>query len=99
MSSIGTGYDLAASTFSPDGRIFQSRVLFAKELFLNCIRLVEYAGKAVDNGGTAIGLRCKDGVLVCVEKPIGAILELHSSKKRIFNVCLIQFYVVTRTRR
>lgn len=24
MSSIGTGYDLAASTFSPDGRIFQS---------------------------------------------------------------------------
>jgi len=71
MSSIGTGYDLAASTFSPDGRIFQ----------------IEYAGKAVDNGGTAIGLRCKDGVVVCVEKPIGAVLELQSSKQRIFNVC------------
>lgn len=25
MSSIGTGYDLAASTFSPDGRIFQGK--------------------------------------------------------------------------
>lgn len=32
MSSIGTGYDLAASTFSPDGRIFQG-TLFSK--FLN----------------------------------------------------------------
>ena len=26
MSSIGTGYDLAASTFSPDGRIFQGEI-------------------------------------------------------------------------
>uniref|UniRef100_A0A672SDV1 Proteasome alpha-type subunits domain-containing protein n=1 Tax=Sinocyclocheilus grahami TaxID=75366 RepID=A0A672SDV1_SINGR len=33
MSSIGTGYDLSASTFSPDGRVFQ----------------VEYATKAVEN--------------------------------------------------
>uniref|UniRef100_E0CYL6 Proteasome subunit alpha 3 n=1 Tax=Mus musculus TaxID=10090 RepID=E0CYL6_MOUSE len=33
MSSIGTGYDLSASTFSPDGRVFQ----------------VEYAMKAVEN--------------------------------------------------
>lgn len=23
MTSIGTGYDLSASTYSPDGRIFQ----------------------------------------------------------------------------
>ena len=35
MTSIGTGYDLSASTYSPDGRIFQ----------------VEYANKAVDNSG------------------------------------------------
>ena len=35
MTSIGTGYDLSASTYSPDGRIFQ----------------VEYAGKAVENSG------------------------------------------------
>ena len=25
MTSIGTGYDLSASTYSPDGRIFQAR--------------------------------------------------------------------------
>uniref|UniRef100_A0A8C0KF02 Proteasome alpha-type subunits domain-containing protein n=1 Tax=Canis lupus dingo TaxID=286419 RepID=A0A8C0KF02_CANLU len=37
MSSIGTGYDLSASTFSPDGRVFQ----------------VEYAMKAVENSSTA----------------------------------------------
>lgn len=26
MTSIGTGYDLSASTYSPDGRIFQVRI-------------------------------------------------------------------------
>ncbi|KOB66180.1 Proteasome subunit alpha type [Operophtera brumata] len=52
MSSIGTGYDLSASQFSPDGRVFQ----------------VEYAGKAVENSGTVIGLRGKDGVVFAVEK-------------------------------
>lgn len=51
MSSIGTGYDLSASTYSPDGRIFQ----------------VEYATKAVDNSGTSLGIRCKDGVVVALE--------------------------------
>ncbi|KAL6009797.1 Phosphoprotein associated with glycosphingolipid-enriched microdomains 1 [Asimina triloba] len=35
MSSIGTGYDLSVTTFSPDGRVFQ----------------IEYAAKAVDNSG------------------------------------------------
>ncbi len=39
MTSIGTGYDLYASQFSPDGRVFQ----------------IEYADKAVENSGTAIG--------------------------------------------
>jgi len=52
MSSIGTGYDLSATTYSPDGRVFQ----------------VEYADKAVENSGTAIGLRVKDGVVLAVEK-------------------------------
>lgn len=27
MTSIGTGYDLSASTYSPDGRIFQVKSL------------------------------------------------------------------------
>jgi hypothetical protein len=33
-SGIGTGYDLSANTYSPDGKIFQT----------------EYAQKAIDNG-------------------------------------------------
>lgn len=70
MSSIGTGYDLVASTFSPDGRIFQ----------------VEYAQKAVDNSGTCIGIRCKDGVLLCVEKLISSKLDVAKSNPRIANV-------------
>lgn len=48
MSSIGTGYDLSVTTFSPDGRVFQ----------------IEYAGKAVDNSGTVVAIRCKDGVVM-----------------------------------
>ncbi|KAG2384378.1 Proteasome subunit alpha type-3 [Vigna angularis] len=48
MSSIGTGYDLSVTTFSPDGRVFQ----------------IEYAAKAVDNSGTVIGIKCKDGVVL-----------------------------------
>uniref|UniRef100_A0A8C6RE48 Proteasome subunit alpha type n=1 Tax=Nannospalax galili TaxID=1026970 RepID=A0A8C6RE48_NANGA len=52
MSSINTGNDPSASTFSPDGRVFQ----------------VDYAMKAVENGSTAIGIRCKNGVVFGVEK-------------------------------
>lgn len=54
MASIGTGYDLSSTTFSPDGRVFQ----------------VEYAAKAVENSGTCLGLRCSDGVVIAVEKTI-----------------------------
>ncbi|XP_033106387.1 proteasome subunit alpha type-3-like [Anneissia japonica] len=70
MSSIGTGYDLSASQFSPDGRIFQ----------------VEYAIKAVENSGTAVGLRCKDGVVFAVEKLVKSKLYESGANQRIFNV-------------
>jgi len=69
MSSIGTGYDLAAATFSPDGRIFQ----------------VEYAQKAVDNSGTLIALRGKDGVVTAVDKLIASKLYLATSNPRVAN--------------
>jgi len=70
MSGIGTGYDLSCTTFSPDGRIFQ----------------VEYAGKAVDNSGTAVGVRCKDGVVMGVEKlTVSKMLE-PGSNRRVFTV-------------
>ena len=54
MSGIGTGYDLSTTTFSPDGRVFQ----------------VEYAGKAVDASGTVIAVKCKDGIVMAVEKMV-----------------------------
>ena len=54
MASSGSGYDLSASTFSPDGRIFQ----------------VEYATKAVENAGPVLGIKCKDGVVLGCAKPI-----------------------------
>lgn len=68
MSSIGTGYDLSAAQFSPDGRIFQ----------------VEYANKAVEASGTAIGVVCKDGVVLAVEKIVTSKLHEPGSNKRVF---------------
>ncbi|XP_015436257.1 PREDICTED: LOW QUALITY PROTEIN: proteasome subunit alpha type-3 [Dufourea novaeangliae] len=70
MSSIGTGYDLSASQFSPDGRVFQ----------------VEYAQKAVENGGTVIGLRGEDGIVFAVEKIVTSKLYEPGTNKRIFNI-------------
>ncbi|XP_008543308.1 proteasome subunit alpha type-3 [Microplitis demolitor] len=70
MSSIGTGYDLSASQFSPDGRVFQ----------------VEYAQKAVENSGTVISLRGKDGVVFAVEKLVTSKLYEAGANKRIFNI-------------
>lgn len=70
QTSIGTGYDLANSIFSPDGRNFQ----------------VEYAVKAVENGGTSIGIRCKDGVVLAVEKVITSKLLKAGANKRIATI-------------
>ncbi|XP_059483724.1 proteasome subunit alpha type-3 [Neocloeon triangulifer] len=70
MSSIGTGYDLSASQFSPDGRVFQ----------------VEYAQKAVENSGTAIGLKGKDGVVFAVEKLVQSKLYEFGANRRLFTV-------------
>eukprot|EP01098_Paradermamoeba_levis_P004212 TRINITY_DN181_c0_g1_i2.p1 TRINITY_DN181_c0_g1~~TRINITY_DN181_c0_g1_i2.p1 ORF type:complete len:251 (+),score=56.89 TRINITY_DN181_c0_g1_i2:52-804(+) len=70
MTGIGSGYDLSATTFSPDGRVFQ----------------VEYAGKAVDNSGTAIALRCKDGVVFGVEKLVVSKMLVEGSSKRIHSI-------------
>jgi len=70
MSSIGTGYDLSASQFSPDGRVFQ----------------VEYAQKAVENSGTSIALKGKDGVVFAVEKLVTSKLYENGANRRIFSV-------------
>lgn len=47
---------------------------------------VEYAVKAVENGGTAIGIRCKDGVVLAVEKIISSKLVKPGANKRIATV-------------
>ena len=48
------GYDRAITMFSPDGRLLQ----------------VEYAKKTVKQGSTAIGITCKDGVILVTDKRI-----------------------------
>jgi 20S proteasome subunit alpha 7 len=70
MSATGAGYDLSVTTFSPDGRVFQ----------------VEYAAKAVEKSGTAIGVRCIDGVVLGVEKLIPSKMLVEGSNRRILNV-------------
>jgi len=70
MASSGSGYDLSSSTFSPDGRIFQ----------------IEYAAKAVENSGTALGIKCRDGVVLAVEKPLQSKMLLPTSSRRIHTV-------------
>lgn len=72
MASSGSGYDLSASTFSPDGRIFQ----------------VEYATKAVENAGTVIGIKASNGIVLGVSKPIlhKMIVPTTASYKRIHNI-------------
>jgi len=72
MSATGAGYDYAVTTYSPDGRVFQ----------------VEYAAKAVEKAGTVIGIRCKDGVVLGVEKVIPNKMLVRSSNRRIYNVDL-----------
>jgi 20S proteasome subunit alpha 7 len=47
---------------------------------------VEYAGKAVSNSGTAIGICCKDGVVLGVEKIVEYKMLESESNRRIFNV-------------
>lgn len=44
---------------------------------------MEYAQKAVDNSGTAIGIRCKDGIVLAVEKLVPSKLLVPKSNRRI----------------
>jgi 20S proteasome subunit alpha 7 len=70
MSSIGTGYDLSAGQFSPDGRVFQ----------------VEYAQKAVENSGSVIAIRGSDGVVFGVEKIITSKLYEDGCNRRVYSI-------------
>lgn len=70
MTSIGTGYDLSNSVYSPDGRNFQ----------------VEYAVKAVENGATSVGIKFRDGVVFAVEKLVTSKLLVPGKNKKIQTV-------------
>jgi proteasome alpha subunit len=64
------GYDRAITMFSPDGRLLQ----------------VEYAKKTVKQGSTAIGIVCKDGVVLLADKRIVDKLVVPDSVEKIFQI-------------
>lgn len=70
IQSLYLQYDLSASQFSPDGRVFQ----------------IDYAGKAVEQSGTLIGLRGKNGVVLAVEKIVRSPLYEEDSGSRIYSI-------------
>ena len=72
MSGIGSGYDLSTTTYSPDGRVFQ----------------VEYAGKAVDNGGLTVGVKCADGCVIACEKLVPSKLHTPGTSRRSDNFAM-----------
>jgi len=64
------GYDRTSTMFSPDGRLLQ----------------VEYAKKAVRQGTTAIGIVCRDGVLMVADRRITEKLMVTKSAEKVFQV-------------
>ena len=64
------GYDRAITMFSPEGRLLQ----------------VEYAKKTVRQGATAIGMVCKDGVLLVTDKRIIDKLIVPEATEKIFQI-------------
>lgn len=71
MQSIPSmGYDRAITVFSPDGRLFQ----------------VEYAREAVKRGTTSVGLKCKDGVVLAVDKRVSSPLVVAGSVEKIYQI-------------
>jgi proteasome alpha subunit len=64
------GYDRSITMFSPDGRLLQ----------------VEYAKKTVKQGSTAIGISCKDGVVLISDKRIVSKLMVPEAIEKTFKI-------------
>ena len=64
------GYDRSITMFSPDGRLLQ----------------VEYAKKTVRQGSTALGICCKDGVVLVADKRITSKLMVPEAIEKMFRV-------------
>ncbi|WP_018154094.1 archaeal proteasome endopeptidase complex subunit alpha [Methanothermococcus thermolithotrophicus] len=65
-----SGYDRAITVFSPEGRLYQ----------------VEYAREAVRRGTTAVGIKCKNGVILAVDRRITSNLIETCSIEKIFQI-------------
>jgi proteasome alpha subunit len=64
------GYDMAATMFSPDGRIFQ----------------VEYARESVKRGATVIGIKYREGIVLATDKKTAGRLAVPRSIEKIFQI-------------
>lgn len=70
MSHQAMGYDRTSIMFSPDGRLLQ----------------VEYAKKTVKQGTTAVGVVCKDGILIVADKRVAEKLIVSESIEKIYQI-------------
>jgi proteasome alpha subunit len=64
------GYDRSITMFSPDGRLLQ----------------VEYAKKTVKQGSTALGIACKDGVVLIADKRLSSPLQVPDAVEKMFKI-------------
>jgi proteasome alpha subunit len=63
------GYDMTPTMYSPDGRIYQ----------------VEYAIETVRRGTIAVGIKCKDGIIIAVEERPRK-LQISDTAQKIFQI-------------
>ena len=63
------GYDRAITVFSPDGRLYQ----------------VEYAIETVRRGTVAVGVKCKEGIVIAVEEKPRK-LQISNTAQKIFQI-------------